>query len=47
VSVVYPVTSSTPLFTILFTGIFLRGRETLTWRIVVGAVAVVAGVIAL
>ena len=47
VSVVYPVTSSAPLFTILFTAILLKGRETLTWRIVVGAVAVVAGVIAL
>ena len=45
VAVVYPVTSSAPLFTLAFTGIFLRGRETLTWRIVLGAAAVVAGVV--
>lgn len=47
VSVVYPVTASAPLFTLAFTAILLRGRERLTWRIVLGAVAVVAGVIAL
>ncbi len=47
VSMVYPVTASAPLFTILFTAILLRGKETLNWRIVLGAVAVVAGVIAL
>jgi drug/metabolite transporter (DMT)-like permease len=45
VSVVYPVTSSAPLFTLVFTWLFLRGRETLTWRIIVGAIAVVAGVV--
>jgi drug/metabolite transporter (DMT)-like permease len=47
VSVVYPVTISTPLFTIVLAAIFLRNLETITWRIVVGAIAVVAGVIAL
>lgn len=47
VSVVYPVTASAPLFTLGFTAILLRDHERLTWRIVVGAVAVVAGVIAL
>ncbi len=47
VSMVYPVTASAPLFAILFTAILLRGKETLNWRIVLGAVAVVAGVIAL
>lgn len=47
VSTVYPVTASAPLFAILFTAILLRGKETLNWRIVLGAVAVVAGVIAL
>jgi drug/metabolite transporter (DMT)-like permease len=45
VSVVYPVTSAAPLFTLAFTAILLRGVEQLTWRIVLGAVAVVAGVI--
>lgn len=47
VSTVYPVTASAPLFAILFTAILLRGKETLNWRIVLGAVAVVAGVIVL
>ena len=47
VSVVYPVTASTPLFTLVFAGIFLRSLETITWRIIVGAIAVVFGVIAL
>ncbi len=45
VSVVYPVTSSAPLFTLAFTWLLLRGHEAVTWRIVVGVVAVVAGVI--
>lgn len=45
VSIVYPVTSSAPLFTLAFTALLLRGVETLTWRIVLGAVAVVGGVI--
>jgi drug/metabolite transporter, DME family len=47
VSVVYPVTASAPLFTLAFTAILLRGKEHLTWRIVLGAVGVVAGVVAL
>jgi drug/metabolite transporter (DMT)-like permease len=47
VSTVYPVTASAPLFALLFTAILLRGKETLNWRIVLGAVAVVAGVVAL
>jgi drug/metabolite transporter (DMT)-like permease len=47
VSVVYPVTSSAPLFTLGFTAILLRGRERLTWQIVAGAVLVVGGVILL
>jgi DME family drug/metabolite transporter len=45
VSVVYPVTASAPLFTLVFTALLLRGVERLTWRIVLGAIAVVAGVI--
>lgn len=47
VSVVYPVTSSAPLFTLGFTWLFLRGVERLTWRIILGAILVVAGVIIL
>jgi drug/metabolite transporter (DMT)-like permease len=47
VSVVYPVTSSAPLFTLLFTAVLLRGKERLTRQIVVGAVLVVLGVILL
>jgi len=47
VSVVYPVTASAPLFTLLFTALLLRGRERLTWRIVAGSVAIVLGVIVL
>jgi drug/metabolite transporter (DMT)-like permease len=47
VSVVYPVTASAPLFTLGFTAILLRGRERLTWQIVVGAALVVVGVILL
>lgn len=47
VSVVYPVTSSAPIFTLIFTWLLLRGKERLTWRIVLGAVLVVAGVIVL
>jgi drug/metabolite transporter (DMT)-like permease len=47
VSVVYPVTTTTPLFTLAFTVLLLRGVEKLTWRIAVGTVAVVAGVIVL
>ncbi len=45
VSIVYPVTSTAPLFTLAFTALLLRGVEQLTWRIAVGATAVVAGVI--
>lgn len=47
VSGVYPVTASAPLFTLGFTALLLRGKERLTWRIALGAVAVVLGVIAL
>lgn len=47
VSVVYPVTASAPLFTLGFTALLLRGQERLTPQIVVGAVLVVLGVVAL
>ena len=45
VSVVYPLVASAPLFTLVFTAMLLRGVELLNWRIVLGAVAVVFGVI--
>ena len=47
VTVVYPVTSSAPLFTLGFTALLLRGQELVTWRIAAGVVLVVLGVIAL
>jgi drug/metabolite transporter (DMT)-like permease len=45
VSVVYPVTASAPLFTLMFTWLLLKGTERLTWRIVLGAVLIVSGVV--
>jgi len=47
VSVVYPLTAAAPLFTLAFTAIFLRGVERVTIRLVLGAVAVVTGVVVL
>jgi drug/metabolite transporter (DMT)-like permease len=47
VSLVYPINASAPLFTVVFTGLFLRGTEEVTWRTLVGAVAVVGGVVLL
>lgn len=47
VTVVYPVTSSAPIFTLGFTALLLRGQEELTWRIALGVVLVVIGVVAL
>lgn len=45
VSLVYSLTASAPLFTLLFTWVFLRGTERLDLRLIVGAVLVAAGVI--
>ena len=47
VSIVYPVTATAPLFTLLFTALMLRKTERLNWRIVLGAFAITAGVIVL
>jgi drug/metabolite transporter, DME family len=44
VSVVTPLAGTAPLFVLPFTSLFLKGVETLTWRIVVGAILVVLGV---
>jgi drug/metabolite transporter, DME family len=45
VSVVYPLTASAPLFTVAFTALLLRGVEQITWRLLLGTVLVVAGVV--
>lgn len=47
VSVVYPITSSAPLVTVILSWLFLRAHEQVTPRMVAGAAAVVAGVILL
>jgi drug/metabolite transporter (DMT)-like permease len=44
VSYVYPLSSSAPLFAVVFTALFLRGVEQLTWRVVAGSALIVAGV---
>ncbi|HSF56689.1 MAG TPA: EamA family transporter, partial [Candidatus Binatia bacterium] len=45
VSVIIPLLNTTPLFTVLFSSLFLRGMETITPRIILGAILMVAGVI--
>lgn len=45
VSVIIPLLNTTPLFTVLFSSLFLRGMETITPRIILGAALMVAGVI--
>ena len=45
VSVIIPLLNTTPLFTVLFSLLFLRGMETITPRILLGATLMVAGVI--
>ena len=47
VVVVTPVSSTSPLFTLIFAALLLRGVERLTARVVLGAALVVAGVIVL
>lgn len=44
VSVVAPLNATSPVFTLLLSFFFLRGLETLTRRIVVGTLLIVAGV---
>lgn len=44
VSVVTPLAGTAPLFVLLFTSLFLQGVETLTGRIVMGAMLIVLGV---
>ncbi|MDE2968745.1 MAG: DMT family transporter [Chloroflexota bacterium] len=45
VVVVAPILAMNPLTAILFSQIFIRGMERLTWRVLIGAVFVVAGVV--
>ena len=45
VVVVAPILAMNPLTAIIFSQIFIRGMERLTWRILIGAVLVVTGVI--
>ena len=44
VSVVIPLNGTAPLFVLVMTAIFLKGVETLTWRIVLGSALIVFGV---
>jgi drug/metabolite transporter, DME family len=44
-SVIIPLLNTTPLFTVFFTAIFLRKVETVTMRIVCGAILMVGGVV--
>ncbi len=45
VVVVAPILAMNPLTAILFSQIFIRGMERLTWRVLIGAVFVVTGVV--
>jgi DME family drug/metabolite transporter len=45
VSVIIPLLNTTPLFTLLFSGLFLRNVEQLNKRIVLGAILMVSGVV--
>jgi drug/metabolite transporter (DMT)-like permease len=47
VSLVYPLSTSAPLFTLVFSAILLRGVERITPRLILGALGVVLGVILL
>jgi DME family drug/metabolite transporter len=44
-SVIIPLLNTTPLFTVLFSSLFLRRMETITPRILLGAMLMVAGVV--
>lgn len=44
ISFVYPLSSSAPLFAVLFTALMLRGVEQLTGRVIAGSALIVAGV---
>jgi uncharacterized membrane protein len=44
-SVIIPLLNTTPLFTVFFSLLFLRGIETVNSRIILGASLMVAGVV--
>lgn len=44
-SVIIPLLNTTPLFTVLFSSLFLRSMETITRQIILGAILMVAGVV--
>jgi uncharacterized membrane protein len=43
VIIVSPLSAISPLFVIVFAGIFLRKVERVTWKIVLGAVLIIGG----
>ena len=43
-SVIIPLLNTTPLFNVIFSAVFLRNIETVTPRIVLGAIVMVTGV---
>jgi uncharacterized membrane protein len=45
VAVILPLLNTTPLFSVLFSSLFLRQFETVTARVILGAVVMVAGVV--
>jgi drug/metabolite transporter (DMT)-like permease len=45
VVVVAPISATYPLVTVILVRLFLRGHEEVNWRIALGAVLVVAGVV--
>lgn len=45
VSVVTPLSGTAPLFVLAITSVFLRGIETLHWRVVLGATLIVLGIV--
>lgn len=47
VSLVAPLAGTAPLFVLPMTYLFLRGVESLTWKIVIGSLLIVAGVVLL
>ncbi len=40
-----PLINTTPLFTVLFSALFLRDLETVTSRVLIGTVVLVAGMV--
>jgi len=47
VVIVSPIVATTPLFSLIISLIFLRGKEQVTSRTIIGTVVVVAGTIAI